>query len=123
MKFLADAGISPRTVTALQDQGHHAVHVRDIGWQRATDQQILDLARNEERILLTFDLDFSDLLALGMNTKPSAVIFRLSDETAASVNVRLVRVISEQEAELARGVLIMVEDSRYRVRRLPILGD
>ena len=121
MRFLADAGISPSTVAALQDQGHDAVHVRVLGRQRATDREILDLARDEERVVLTFDLDFSDLLALGMKTKPSTVIFRLSNETAVSVNVRLLRVISEQESELARGVLIMVEDTRYRVRRLPVL--
>jgi hypothetical protein len=48
------------------------------------------------------------------------VIFRLSDERADSVNRRLEGVLSEQAEALATGVLILVEDARYRIRRLPI---
>ena len=40
MNFVADAGISPRTVRFLRDRGHDVVHVRDIGMQRATDAEI-----------------------------------------------------------------------------------
>jgi hypothetical protein len=71
MNFVADAGISPRTVKFLLEQGHDVVHVRDIGMQRANDTEILELARSQDRIVLTFDLDFGDLLALGLKDKPS----------------------------------------------------
>lgn len=72
------------------------------------------------RIVLTFDLDFGDLLALGIKTSPSVVIFRLHDETPASVNPRLLEVLNDRKRELANGALIIVEDNRYRMRRLPI---
>lgn len=48
------------------------------------------------------------------------MIFRLTDERAGSVNRRLEGVLSEQAEALASGALILVEDARYRVRRLPI---
>jgi hypothetical protein len=48
------------------------------------------------------------------------VIFRVSDERADSVNRLLEGVLSEQAEALASGVLILVEDARYRIRRLPI---
>jgi hypothetical protein len=48
------------------------------------------------------------------------VIFRLTDERAGSVNRRLEGVLSEQAEALASGALILVEDARYRIRRLPI---
>ncbi len=57
MKFLADAGISPKTFAYLNTAGHDAVHVRQIGLQRATDVEIALRARQEGRIILTFDLD------------------------------------------------------------------
>jgi predicted nuclease of predicted toxin-antitoxin system len=69
---------------------------------------------------VTFDLDFGDILALGVLDKPSVIIFRLADERAASVNQRLATVIAERLEELELGALILVEDARYRVRRLPI---
>jgi len=122
MKFLADAGISPGTVTFLSAAGHDALHVREIALQRADDAVVLQRAKSEERVLLTFDLDFGEILAVGLADKPSVVIFRLSNETASAVNARLGIVLQERSLELEQGVLILVEDRRYRIRHLPILG-
>jgi predicted nuclease of predicted toxin-antitoxin system len=122
MRFLADAGISPRTVEFLRSSGHDAVHVRERGMQSSPDTDILALCRREEWVLLTFDLDFGDLLALGVLAKPSALIFRLADETASAVNARIEAVLSERATELESGTLILVEETRYRVRTLPIGG-
>lgn len=120
MRFLADAGISPKTVDFLRRSGHEAVHVHELGMQRAPDRSLVHTARAEDRILLTFDLDFGEILALGVIARPSVVIFRLSDERADAVNRRLEGVLLEQAEALASGVLILVEDTRYRTRRLPI---
>jgi predicted nuclease of predicted toxin-antitoxin system len=70
--------------------------------------------------LLTFDLDFGQILALGILNGPRTVIFRLTDERAEGVNARLEVVLAEQANALASGALVLVEDARYRVRRLPI---
>src|SRR6266581_8886242 len=122
MRFLADAGISLRTVDFLRRSGHDAVHVRELALalQRAGDRQVAERARAEGRVMLTFDLDFGAVLALNLLERPSVVIFRLSDERADSVNRRLEAVLSEQSAALRSGALVLVEDTRYRVRSLPI---
>jgi len=120
MRFLADAGISPKTVDFLRLAGHDAVHVRELAMQRASDRALAERARRDGRVLLTFDLDFGAVLALGVVDRPSVVIFRLSDERAEAVNRRLEAVLAEQAAALASGALVLVEDSRYRMRTLPI---
>jgi predicted nuclease of predicted toxin-antitoxin system len=120
MRFLADAGISPRTITFLRRRGEDAVHVRELAMQRASDRQVVEKAQVDERILLTFDLGFGAILALGVLNRPTTVIFRLTDERADAVNQRLEAVISEQGAALQSGALILVEDTRYRMRLLPI---
>jgi len=120
MRFLADAGISPKTIEFLRRGGHDAVHVRELAMQRSSDRALADRARTDGRILLTFDLDFGAVLALGVVDRPSVVIFRLSDERADAVNRRLEAVLAEQAATLASGALVLVEDSRYRIRLLPI---
>ena len=120
MRFLADAGLSPATVDFLIQIGHEAVHVRTLGMQRVPDVDIVERARADSSVVLTFDLDFGDVLALGVLDSPSVIIFRLSDERPASVNQRLGMVLAECSAALESGALILVEDTRYRVRRLPI---
>jgi predicted nuclease of predicted toxin-antitoxin system len=121
MRFLADAGISPKTVEFLKQLGHEATHVRTLGMQRAPDAQVIALARTDGSVVLSFDLDFGDLLALGVTDKPSVILFRLADERAESVNRRLSTVLNEQVTALESGALILVQDTRYRVRKLPIL--
>ena len=120
MRFLADGGISPRTVEFLTQLGHEAVHVRTLGMQRAADPEIVERARADSSVVLTFDLDFGEVLALGVLKRPSVIIFRLSDERSSSVNQRLSAVLAERLSELDSGALILVEDTRYRVRKLPI---
>ena len=63
MRFLADMGVSTRTVAWLRSTGHDAVHLLDEGLYRLPDSQILAKAREEARIVLTMDLDFGRLLA------------------------------------------------------------
>ncbi len=120
MRFLADAGISPKTVDFLKQVGHEVIHVRTLGLQRAPDLQLVERARADGSVIVTFDLDFGDILALGVLDKPSAIILRLADERADSVNQRLSTVLTERLADLESGALILVEDTRYRVRKLPI---
>ena len=48
MRFLADAGISPKTVDFLRGTGHDAVHVRELGMQRAPDWFLVEMAQAED---------------------------------------------------------------------------
>ena len=59
MRFLADMGMSPQTVSFLQEKGHEADHLIERGRQQLEDPQVLALAHEEDRILLVHDLDFS----------------------------------------------------------------
>ena len=107
MRFLAAAGVSLRTVEFLAQLGHHAEHIRALGMQRAPDLQTVDRARADGSVVITFDLDSGDVLALGVLDKPSVIILRLSDERATFVNGRLAWVLGERLPELEAGSLIL----------------
>ena len=53
MKFMLDMGISPKTAVFLRNLGYDATHLHDLKSDRSTDPAVLQMARNEERILLT----------------------------------------------------------------------
>jgi predicted nuclease of predicted toxin-antitoxin system len=113
-------GVSLTTVAALRAANHDAVHLRDEGLIRPPDPMIAAKALAEGRTVLTFDLDFGDILAIARSQAPSVVIFRLRNQTPAAVNPRLFRVIGDCAADLASGAIVIVEDDGFRVRRLPI---
>ncbi len=70
MKFLLDMGLARSTATFLRTQGYNAVHLREEGWQRLADEKIIEKARNEDRVILTHDLDFGRLIALSQRQFP-----------------------------------------------------
>ena len=120
MKFLADMGISSRTVTWLLSGGYDVVHLRDEGLQRLPDNEILIKARAEGKILLTVDLDFAQLLAVSGDSLPSVILFRLGNENYDAINERLTTVLSQCQEDLEIGAIISVSNETFRVRRLPI---
>jgi predicted nuclease of predicted toxin-antitoxin system len=115
-------GVSVSVTVALRALGHDVVHAGERGLARAPDGVLLDAARREQRVVLTFDLDFGDLLAASGAQLPSVVLFRLRDQTPAAVTPRLLRLLEERGPDLATGALVVVEHARYRLRRLPISG-
>jgi predicted nuclease of predicted toxin-antitoxin system len=120
MRFLADMGISLRTVEWLRDNGHDVVHLRDEGLQRLPDPEILEKARLENRILLTIDLDFAQLLAISRSSLPSVVLFRLGNENYNQINDCLNILIEDYSEDLFSGAMISVSSKSFRVRKLPI---
>ena len=53
MKFLADMGISPRTVAYLRERGHEAIRLDALGMERATDPAVVTYAASQGNIVLT----------------------------------------------------------------------
>ncbi len=120
MKFLADMGISPRSVDFLRHSGVEAVHVHELGLDRLPDARIVEKARSEGYVVLTHDLDFGELLALTGADLPSVVIFRLQSMRPSNVNRYLQILMTEHGAALNEGAILSVNDRHIRVRRLPI---
>lgn len=89
LRFIADVHISPLTVNSLQQQGYDILRSTDLLPATATDREILELARIEGRIVITQDLDFSMLIALGSYNQPSLITLRLSSAKPDVVTQRL----------------------------------
>ena len=120
MRFLADMGISPKTVAFLQSLGHDAVHLHDQDLDRLEDPAILAKAQEEDRILLTHDLDFGELIAMSGARLPSIVVFRLRNMRPEMVSRYLQGIIDQHGESLEKGAIISVTEGQVRVRLLPL---
>src|SRR5579871_6792951 len=98
-------GVSPRVAHWLRENGHDAVHLREQGLQRLADDAIFAKAAIEERIVLTFDLDFTEIVAVS-TSKTSAIVFRLRDTRTDHVIARLAHVIARNAEALETGAII-----------------
>ena len=74
---------------------------------------------NESRIILTFDLDFGEIVALSKSRKVSVILFRLRNTTTPFVIKRLDTVMAESASLLEEAHIVIIEENRYRIRKLP----
>ncbi len=93
MKFLFDENLSFRLVTALADIYPLSVHVRDIGFLGAKDQQVWTYAAEHDFLLVSKDTDFYDR-SMMFGAPPKIVWLRIGnstvDETAALLRKRYI---------------------------------
>ncbi len=119
MRFLADMCMDVRVVTWLNSKGHDATHLRDEGLQRLPNGGTFEKAIAESRVVVTFDLDFGEIVALSKGRKAGVILFRLRNTRLSFVIQRLADVISECTDALMRGAIVIVEETRHRVREFP----
>jgi predicted nuclease of predicted toxin-antitoxin system len=122
VKFLVDENLSPLVATGLRDAGHDAVHARDVDLRAASDTAVIEFARENEYVLVSADTDFGTLLAATGSNAPSVLLIRRTiDRRASRLVALLLDNLDQVEASLAEGAVVVLEDSRVRVRRLPLL--
>jgi predicted nuclease of predicted toxin-antitoxin system len=120
VRFLLDENQSPRLVALLSAGGHDVIHVRDVGLRTAPDIEILERARVEQRVVVSADTDFGELLAASNATVPSVLLIRRqrprrASEVAALILANLDAVLEDLES----GSIVVLDTTRVRVRRLP----
>jgi predicted nuclease of predicted toxin-antitoxin system len=119
VRFLVDMCVDVRLAAWLNNYGHDATHLRDEGLQRLANGAIFEKAIAESRIVVTFDLDFGEIVALTKGHKIGVILFRLRNTRIGFVTRRLVDVLSHCTDALGRGAVVIVEESRFRIREFP----
>ena len=118
--MLIDMNLSPRWREVLQASGIESQHWSAVGPATATDRAILDHARRGGWVVLTQDLDFGALLAVGGLSTPSVIQFRAQAVLPDDVGPQLLAALEAAEPHLRSGALVTVDPVGHRVSVLPI---
>ena len=120
MKFLIDMPASPELIPWLQEKGHEAIHAKDVNLAIATDSTIMAQAVDEERIVITADLDFGTLLAQSGNDTPGVILFRGGNYSEAEMRDLVARVLQTVKPDVLKHSIAVVDKRRIRITRLPL---
>lgn len=120
MKALLDMPVSPGLLEVLEQHGHEGIHAYAFGQGRATDQELMAIARREGRIIITADLDFAQLLALSSAAGPGVILFRGGNFSEAEMRHLLERVLQTVPPEMLERSVCVVDKKRVRVTPLPL---
>ncbi len=120
MKFLLDQGVARSVSGMLREAGHDSVHVGECNLTTADDGAILEYARAQDRVVVTFDSDFSALLAISSAAKPSVIHIRIEGINAQSQSALLQQLANAYVEELHLGAILSVQPHAVRRKNLPI---
>lgn len=119
MRFLLDQDVYFVTARFLIEAGHDVVLVAQIGYSQASDEEILKVAQEQNRVLITRDRDYGNLVfvrAIGTGV----IYLRILPNNLNAVHSELTRILQiYSEVELARA-FVVVEADGHRFRQPPL---
>ena len=117
MRFVADENVARDIVEWLRESGH------DVIWAAESQPGTLDaqwaaLAQHEDRIVITEDKDFGEIVYRDRLSRCGVVLLRFDGMSVANALARLQAAWSVVEANPS-GQFIVVTENKVRVRPLP----
>lgn len=117
MNLLLDQDVYAITARYLRNQGHDVVTAADLGSSRASDETLLSIAHQQDRLFVTRDRDFGGLVFV-RDFGAGVLYLRSSPLIIHAVHEELDRVLQlYAEADL-RKAFVVVEPGRHRFRSL-----
>lgn len=120
MRFLVDECLPTRFAQILAGSGHDAAHISDLGLLGAADEKIMAAAVQDDRVLVSADTDFGELLAVGRLNGPSVILLR---GPVATPEIRAELVLNNLPSfaeDLECGAIVVITEKRIRIRSLPV---
>jgi predicted nuclease of predicted toxin-antitoxin system len=119
MKFLLDQDVYSATAHFLMSLGHDVVLAAQLGLSQAEDIQLLKIAREQDRIFVTRDRDFGNLVFV--KASGSGVIYlRMLPSNQDIVHHELQKVIKQFAEEELSKAFVVVDAKGHRIRRVPV---
>jgi predicted nuclease of predicted toxin-antitoxin system len=116
VRWLADECIAASLVKFLRHAGHDVLYVTEHA-SGSDDIEIVEKAAREDRLLLTEDKDFGDLVFRRGRIAPGIVLMRIAAENPRLIEERLIAAI-DRYGERLFGLYLVVEEGRFRSRSL-----
>lgn len=118
MKFKLDENFGGRTQNIFREAGHDIETVREEGLSGSSDAGLFERCREEKRILVTLDLDFSDIVRFPPRESAGIVVIRLPLNPSLPFLEKLIRQFLDTLAQMSpeRGLWI-VEAGRIRIHQ------
>lgn len=123
IKILLDQGLPRSSAKILNNKGWDIVHTDDLGLSRATDRQLLEYARKENRIIVTLDSDFHTILATENASSPSVIRIRRERLKGPEFSKLITEIFPKIHDALTNGAMVTVTENSIRIRRIPLLDN
>ncbi len=116
MKFKVDENLPVEAAEALRLAGYDALTVLDQSMGGTLDGPLAIVCREEGRVLVTLDLDFSNIQTYPPSDHPGIIVLRLMHQDKVHVLKTLAAAIPCLTKEPLEGRLWIVDEQKIRIR-------
>jgi predicted nuclease of predicted toxin-antitoxin system len=117
MNFLADESCAGPVIKALCESGHDVTAVAEIA-RGATDEQVLERALNEKRVLITEDRDFGELVYARGRSAAGVILVRFPSSVRRAKAATVVDAVTKLGSKLQYSFTV-IEPGRVRISSRP----
>lgn len=117
MKFFLDQNLSPQTKEYLKTLGLNVIDARESGLCGAKDDEIIAFAIKEDRIIITFDSDFSNIIRHPPGENPGVIRLKVYPQILEVLHPILKDFFSEVDLSSIKNSLVIIENWRFRVKK------
>lgn len=116
LRFLIDEDVPRSTTRVLRDAGFDVLNVHEAGLQGKSDDLVFEFAQSENRLLITCDMGFSNILKFPPSENQGILVVRVPDsEPIAVFNREVLNAVHEVSENLLHHLAI-VEIGKVRLR-------
>src|SRR5438874_2444649 len=117
MNFVADESCARPVIQALREAGHDVVAIAEIA-KGATDDQVLERALKEKRVLITEDRDFGELVYARGRSSSGVILVRFPSRARRAKSATVIEAVSKLGSRLGDAFTV-VEPGRLRISSRP----
>lgn len=114
LKFVLDVGVGNKVGQYLESQGYDVKLISTIN-PSMPDSEILSIAENENRMVVTMDKDFGELVYHSGKAHAGVLLLRLEDATGDE-KVEAMKFIIENFKDLLENRFCVFKNGRLRIR-------
>lgn len=114
LKFLVDVSAGSALEKYLQEKGYDTKAVRDIN-PRMADEKIIRIAISEERMIITMDKDFGELVYHFSMRHYGVLLLRLEDATGVEKVKVVEEIIGKYSSQISNNFCVF-QNGRLRIR-------
>lgn len=117
MNFVADESCAAPVIRALREAGHDVIAIAEVS-RAATDDQVLDRALTEDRVLITEDSDFGELVYRRGRSSAGVILVRFPSHARRAKSATVVEAVTKLGSRL-NGAFAVVQAGRVRISVRP----
>jgi predicted nuclease of predicted toxin-antitoxin system len=118
MRVLTDESCDFAVVRALRSAGHEVIAVSECR-QRSVDEELMEMAYRDGRILVTEDKDFGWLAFVAHRNNPGVILIRFPATSRPELPSSIIQLVNEHETEL-KGAFAVLRPGSVRISSVPM---